>query len=222
MELDIIFLSVRVALLNTLFTLPVSLWLGWVLARKDFTGKSILETLIFLPLVTPPIVTGYLLLIVFGKNGIIGQYLYQWFNIKLVFNFSALVLASVIVSLPLAVRSMKSAFARIDPEYEKVALTLGATRFCIFFKIIMPLSFPGLMNGMVLSFARSLGEFGATITLAGNIPGKTQTIAMVIYTNMQIPGKEFQVIRFVVISLLLSFITLLLSEYLQKKRGNLF
>ena len=217
-EMEIIWLTVKVAISSTLLTMPFAIWISWILARKSFPGKSLLESVLTIPLVAPPVVTGFILLWFFGRGGIIGAFLFEKFNISLAFNFFALVLASVIVSLPLAIRSIRSAFELVDPLYEQASRTLGASRFSTFFRVSVPLALPGIISGMVLSFARSLGEFGATITFAGNIFGKTQTLALKIYSNMQIPGREAEVGRLVIVSLLLSVIAIVLSEYFNKKK----
>jgi len=217
-EITIIILTLKVAFISTILTLPLAIWLGWVLARKNFMGKFLIEGLVNIPLVAPPVVTGYILLIVLGKNGIVGHWLYEAFGIKLAFNFAALIIASVVVSLPLAVRNTKSAFELVDPNYEKASNSLGASKINTFFRVYLPMAFPGILSGAVLAFARSLGEFGATISFAGNIFGKTQTIALSVYSNMQIPGKEMQVTRLVIISLIISLLAIIASEYLNKKK----
>lgn len=218
MELKVIWLTIKVAIFCTLVTIPIAIWLGWILTRKKIIGKPIIEALISLPLVAPPVITGYILLILFGKNGWIGRWIYKWFEVKLAFNFIALVIASVTVSLPLAVRSIRSSFELVDPAYEKVSLTLGASKISTFFKVTIPMAIPGILSGMVLSFARSLGEFGATITLAGNIVGKTQTIALMVYSNMQVLGMEAKVIRLVIVSVMISFIAITVSEIINKRK----
>lgn len=220
-EIQIIWLTLKVAIVSTLATLPLAIWLGWIFARKSFLGKSFLEALITVPLVAPPVVTGYLLLLLLGRNGVLGSWLYETLGIKMVFNFAALVIASVVVSLPLAVRTIRASFELIDPSYEKASRTLGASKIATFFRVSLPLSLPGIIGGVVLSFARSLGEFGATITLAGNIPGKTQTISLMVYSNMQVPGKEWQVARLVIVSIILSITAIVLSEYLKKSKNYL-
>ena len=217
-EIAIIWLTVKVALSSTLLTMPFAIWISWILARKSFPGKSLLESIITVPLVAPPVVTGFILLWLFGRGGLIGEFLYENFNISLAFNFFALVLASIIVSLPLAIRSIRSSFELVDPVFEQASRTLGASKLSTFIRVSVPLALPGIVSGMVLSFARSLGEFGATITFAGNIFGKTQTLALKIYSNMQIPGKEAEVGRLVIISLLISVIAIVLSEYFNKKK----
>lgn len=220
-EISIILLTLKAATISTLLTIPMAICLGWILARKKFFGKFFIEGLINIPLVAPPVVTGYLLLILLGKNGIIGNWIYESFGIKLAFNFIAVVIASMVVSLPLAVRSIKSAFELIDPNYEKASSSLGASKISTFFRIYLPMAFPGILSGAVLAFARSLGEFGATISFAGNIAGKTQTIALSVYSYMQMPGKELTVTRLVVISLIISLVAIIASEYLNKKKNYL-
>lgn len=217
-EISIIILTLKVALLSTILTIPIATWLGWILAKKKFYGKFIVEGIINIPLVAPPVVTGYILLLLLGKNGIVGNWLFKLFNIRLAFNFSALIIASIVVSLPLAIRNIKSAFELVDPSYEKASNSLGANNLATFFRIYLPLALPGVLSGAVLAFARSLGEFGATISFAGNIPGKTQTIALNVYSNMQIPEKEAEVTRLVVISILISLLAILASEYLNKRK----
>lgn len=218
--LGVIALTVKVALISTIITLPISIWLGWILARKKIPGKIFIEALITLPLVAPPVVTGYLLLLLLGRNGVIGGWLHT-LGIPLTFNFGALVIASIIVSLPLAVRAIRGAFELIDPAYEAASRTLGASKRGTFFRVTLPMAFPGLLSGMILTFARSLGEFGATITLAGNIPGETQTISLMVYSGMQIPGKEGEITTLVVISLLISLGAIVISEMINKKRRYL-
>ena len=219
LELNVIFLTIKVALLSTMITMPIAIFLGWILARKNIFIKPALEAFISFPLVAPPVITGYILLLILGKNGLIGRYLYQLFNIRLTFNFIALVIASVVVSLPLAVRSVSSAFTFVDTSYEKASYTLGASKIATFFRVSLPMAFPGILGGMILSFARSLGEFGATVTIAGNIAGKTQTISLMVYSNMQIPGMELHVLRLVGVSVLISFTAIVLSEIFNKRKG---
>ncbi|OFX20704.1 MAG: molybdenum ABC transporter permease subunit [Bacteroidetes bacterium GWA2_31_9b] len=220
-EITVIILTLKVACLSTLLTIPLAIWLGWILATKNFFGKLIVEGLISIPLVAPPVVTGYLLLVLLGKNGILGHWLFTTFGIQLAFNFIALLIASMVVSLPLAVRNIKSSFELIDPDFAKASGSLGASKISTFFRIYLPMAFPGILSGAVLVFARSLGEFGATISFAGNIFGKTQTIALMVYSNMQIPGKEIQVTRLVVFSVVISLIAIIASEYLNKKKKYL-
>ena len=217
-EWAVIRLTVKVAALSTVITLPIAIWLGWLFARQKMPFKTVVEALISLPLVAPPVVTGYLLLLILGKNGVVGSVLESLFGIRLAFSFGALLTASVVVSLPLSVRAIRSAFELVDPTYEKASMTLGASPFSTFFRISLPMAMPGVLSGSVLAFARSLGEFGATITLAGNIAGKTQTIALMVYAHMQVPGEEMQVARLVTFSIVLSVGAIIASEWMNRKR----
>ena len=216
-ELNIIWLTIRVAAVSTVITVPLAVAAGYFFARKKFPFRPFFESLLSVTMVAPPVVTGYLLLLVFGREGFIGSALYRWFGLEFVFNFNALVIASVFITFPLAVRSIRSSFELVDPQYELVSSTLGAGGLSTFFRISLPLALPGIISGAVIAFARSIGEFGATITLAGNISGKTQTLALMVFTNMQIPGKEAQVFRMVMISLLISFAAIIISEYSIRK-----
>lgn len=218
-EFDIIFLSIKVATLNMLLTMPVAIWLGWILARKNIRGKALIEALVSFPLVAPPVVTGYLLLLLLGRNGLVGSWLFEKFGISASFNFTAVIIASLIVSLPLAVRSVRSAFELVDPKYEKASITLGMSRFRTFMRISLPMAMPGVLSGMMLSFARSLGEFGATITLAGNIAGKTQTLATTVYSYMQVPGMEGHVARLVLVSVIISLTAIAFSEFMNRRQA---
>lgn len=217
-EFQAIWISFKVAVICTLISLPFSLVVGWILARKHFPGKSILEGIIHLPMVMPPITTGYILLLVLGTNGLIGKYLYTWFGIQIAFGFYAVVIASVLVSMPLMIRSIRISIEMVDSTLEQTSMTLGFNSFATFFKITLPLAMPGVLSGSVLCFARSLGEFGATVTFAGNIQGKTQTIALAVYEHMQIPNHEAITLRLVIVSALLSLIAMIGAEYLNRKR----
>jgi len=217
-ELQAILISLKVASLSTIISLPVALLTGWVLARKNFWGKSIVDGLIHLPMVMPPVTTGYILLILLGTNGIIGRFLFNWFHIQIAFSFTAVVIASIIVSVPLMIRAIRTAFEMIDPAFEDTAKTLGDSGIIAFLRVSVPLAMPGIVSGTVLCFARSLGEFGATISFAGNIQGKTQTIALAIYEQMQIPNHEEITVRLVIISASISLIAMIFAEYINKNR----
>lgn len=216
-ELQAIKLSVKVAVYCSLISLPLALWVGYKMARHNFYGKSLVESLIHLPLVMPPVTTGYLLLLLLGSQSFIGQWLYNTFGIKLAFSFYAAVIASVVVSFPLIVRSVRTAMEMVDTGLEEASRILGAGRIKTFFKITVPLALPGVVSGTILAFARSLGEFGATITFAGNIEGETQTLPLAIYAYMQVPGKEDSTLKLVIISIIISFIAMALSEWFIKK-----
>ena len=216
-EWSAIQLSLSVALICSVFTLPLAVAIGWFLARKKFPGKSVLEGVLHLPLVLPPITTGYLLLFVFGKRGIIGAFLSENFGIHIAFSFYAAVLASIVVSFPLVTRSIRLSVELVDQKLEEAARTLGASNMKVFFTITLPLALPGVISGFVLSFARSLGEFGATISFAGNIEGKTQTLPLAIFSEMQVPGQEASTMRLVIVSVILSLVAMIVAEYLNRR-----
>ena len=176
-----ILISLKVAFFSTVFTLIIGVTLAWLFTKYEFVGKDILEGLIALPMVLPPSVTGYALLMFIGKNGLLGKLIYSLFGKSIVFTWKAACIAAFVVSLPLMYQSCKAAFSSIGDEYEKAARTLGADEKLIFWKIGIPLALPGIISGLVLSFTRAVGEFGATLMVAGNIPGKTQTIPIAIY-----------------------------------------
>ena len=219
-ELEAIYLSLRVALICTIVALPFAVAIGWFLARRNFYGKSVIEGFLHLPLVLPPVTTGYLLLIILGTNGILGKWLYTSLGIKIAFTFWAAVLASVVVSFPLVTRSIRLAIELVDRSYEEAARTLGASGLRVFFTITLPLALPGVISGFILSFARSLGEFGATITFAGNIQGETQTLPLAIFSKMQIPGQEASTFKLVLVSVIISLAAMIAAEYLNRKVLN--
>lgn len=224
MEISAIRLSLSVALNAMLWSLPFAILFAWLLARKHFYGKALLSGIIHLPLVLPPVVIGYLLLIAMGRNGFIGKYLFNWFGISFAFSWKGAVLASAIVAFPLVVRAIRLSLESIDIKLEQAAKTLGASPWRVFFTITLPLSLPGVLAGIVLGFARSLGEFGATITFVSNIVGETQTIPLAMYSFIQTPGAESEAARLCFFAIVLSLIALLLSEWLakvmQKRLGN--
>ncbi len=223
-ELQAIRLSVEVAAYCSLISLPVALWAGYKMARHNFYGKPVVESIIHLPLVMPPVTTGYLLLLLLGSRSLIGKWLFTAFGIKLAFSFPAAVIASVFVSFPLIVRSVRTAMEMIDTGLEDASRILGAGKLKTFFRITVPMALPGIISGTILAFARSLGEFGATITFAGNIEGETQTLPLAIYAYMQVPGKESVTLRLVIVSVVISFVAMALSEWyikkMNKQRGN--
>jgi molybdate transport system permease protein len=208
-----------VSVTATLLSLPVGILLGYLLARRQFPGKSLVETALSLPLVLPPVVTGYLLLVAFGQRGLIGQYLEQWFGLIVVFTWKGAALASAVMAFPLMVRAIRLAFAEVDLRLEQVARTLGAGRVETFFRISLPLARRGVIAGGVLAFARCIGEFGATIMIAGNIPDETQTIPLYIYTLINSPGGMEQSGRLVVVSILIAAAALVLAELLDRRGG---
>jgi molybdate transport system permease protein len=219
-EWSAVWLSLKVASCAALVTLPPAVLTGWVLARLQFRGKLILESLIHAPLVIPPVVTGYLLLLLFGRNGFLGEWLYRWFGLRFVFNWHGAVLASAVVAFPLVVRSVRLAISMVDRRLEEAAATLGFCPLRVLCQVTLPLAWPGILSGALLAFSRSLGEFGATITFAGNIEGVTQTLPLAIYSALQVPGQEHQVFCLVIGSLVLCVTSLLVSELLIRHARN--
>ncbi|MBE8595600.1 molybdate ABC transporter permease subunit [Xenorhabdus sp. BG5] len=215
-EWQAILLSLKISAIAVLFSLPFGILMAWMLARCQFVGKSLLDGIIHLPLVLPPVVVGYLLLISMGRRGVIGEFLYDWFGISFAFNWTGAALASAVVAFPLMVRAIRLSLESIDRRLEQDARTLGAGSFKVFFTIILPLSLPGIIVGAVLAFARSLGEFGATITFVSNIPGETRTIPLAMYTLIETPGAETAAARLCVIAIVLALISLMLSEWLTR------
>ena len=219
-ELPIVLLSVQVAFLATLLVLPLGIALGWLLARKDFVGKSLVDALINIPLVLPPVVSGYFLLLVLGPSGWIGQPLKALLGITLAFNQWAAVIAAAVVSLPLLVRSVRVAISAVDEELEDAARMLRASEFTVFRSITFPLAMNGIIAGTVLSFARAIGEFGATIVFASNIAGKTQTIPLAIFTYLNQPDGQEKVTVLVLISIVIAYLSMLLNELLLRRVKN--
>lgn len=215
-EWNALWLSLKLSAIAAFAILPPALLTGWLLARMRFRGKFLIESLALAPLVIPPVVTGYLLLVLFGRNGPIGSLLDEWFGIRFVFSANGVVLASAVVAFPLAVRSIRLAVSLVDPRFEEAAATLGFSPLRVFFAVTLPLSWPGILSGFLLAFARSLGEFGATITFAGNLEGITQTLPLAIYSAMQVPDDQARVSRLVIASLLLCALSMGLSELLRR------
>ncbi len=210
-------LSFKVALWCAVLVLPIAVLMGWWLARKTFRGKSLIEGFINLPLVLPPVATGFILLLLLGTKGLIGHWLNELLGIRIAFTYYAAVIASMIVSFPLAVRAIRLSIEMVDPGFEEAAKTLGASTFQSFVRVTLPLALPGIISGFVLSFARSLGEFGATIIFAGNISGETQTIPLALFNQIQMPGMESSAFRLLLVAVLFSFLAMAFSEYLVKK-----
>jgi len=216
-EWTIVALSLKVSLVAVLVTLPIAYGLAWVIARRRFPGRMLLDALVHLPLVLPPVVTGWLLLIVLGRNGAIGGWLFETFGLTLVFNWTGAAVAAGVMALPLMVRAMRLSIEAVDRRLVGAARTLGASPFHAFLTITLPLSLPGIAAGAMLGFARSLGEFGATITFAANIAGETRTLPLAIYTGLQVPGSESDVARLAIIAIVLSLGALLVSEWLVRR-----
>ena len=212
-------LSIRIAVVATAVALPFGVAVAWLLARKDFWGKSLLDGLVHLPLVLPPVVTGYLLLISFGRRGPIGAFLADNFGIVFSFRWTGAALACGVMAFPLLVRAIRLSFEAIDRRLEDAATTLGASPFRVFFTVTLPLALPGVIAGMVLCFAKALGEFGATITFVSNIPGETQTISAAIYTLTQVPGGDAAAFRLAVVAIVISLAALVASEWFARRAG---
>jgi len=224
-EWAVIGLSLKVAFWSVLCSLPLALATAWLLARTRFYGKSLFDALVHLPLVLPPVVIGYFLLLLLGRRGPLGALLDEYFGIVLAFRWSGAAVAAAIMGFPLMVRAIRLSIEAIDSGLEDAARTLGATRLRVFFTITLPLALPGVFTGTLLSFARSLGEFGATITFVSNIPGETQTLPLAIYTLTQVPGGDAAALRLSLIAIVLSVLALMVSERLvrrsqQRARGR--
>ncbi|KQY97299.1 molybdenum ABC transporter permease [Pseudolabrys sp. Root1462] len=217
-EWTAIALSLRVAAVATLVSLPLGIAVAWLLARKNFPGKSLLNAFIYLPLVLPPVVTGYLLLIAFGRRGLFGEWL-ESVGIVFSFRWTGAALACAVMSFPLMVGAIRLSIEAVDRKLEDAASTLGANRVWTLITVTLPLALPGIIAGAVLAFARALGEFGATITFVSNIPGETQTISAAIYTLTQVPGGDAQALRLVVIAVAISLLALIVSEWFGRRAG---
>ncbi|MFG5381505.1 molybdate ABC transporter permease subunit [Yoonia sp. R2-816] len=219
-EWTAIWLSLRVAVVATICALPVAVAVAYPLARKQFPGRQLLNGLVHMPLVLPPVVTGYLLLVLFGQTGPIGGFLNDTFGITLAFRWTGAALAAAIMAFPLMVRAIRLAIEAVDQGLEEAASTLGASRWRIFSTVTLPLILPGVLAGAILGFAKALGEFGATITFVAAIPGQTQTIPSAIYGLLQVPGGEPAVVGLVVVSVILAMGALLISEWLARRMAR--
>lgn len=215
-EWQAIILSLKVSTVAVIISLPFGIFMAWLLVRVRFPGKSLLDSIIHLPLVLPPVVVGYLLLISMGRRGFIGEWLYNWFGFSFTFSWRGAALASAVVAFPLMVRAIRLALEAVDQRMEQAARTLGASPLRVFFTITLPLSMPGIIAGIVLAFARSLGEFGATITFVSNIPGETRTIPLAMYTLIETPSAEMDAARLCVIAIILALVSLMASEWLTR------
>lgn len=213
-EWQAVTLSLRVALWATGLSLPFGILAAHALARRRFWGRQLLNGLVHLPLILPPVVTGYLLLLTFGRRGPVGQVLEQWFGLVLAFRWTGAVLAAAVMAFPLMVRAIWLAFEAVDPRLEQAAGTLGASPVWVFLTVTLPLILPGVITGAILAFAKAMGEFGATITFVSNIPGQTQTLPSAIYSFLQVPGGDPQAFRLVAIAMAIAMLALILSEWL--------
>ena len=216
-ETTALLLSLKVAFWSVAASLPFAVALAWVLSRLSFPGKSLFDAIVHLPLVLPPVVVGYFLLLAFGRRGPIGAFLEEYFGITFIFRWTGAALACAVMGLPLLVRAVRQSLDAVDRGLEAAAATLGASPPWVFASVTLPLILPGILTGMLLSFARSLGEFGATITFVSNIPGETQTLPLAIYAFTQVPGGDAQAMRLCILSILLSLAALMASEVLVRR-----
>ncbi|VFQ44027.1 molybdate ABC transporter permease subunit [Desulfoluna butyratoxydans] len=217
LEREAVTLSLQVAGWAVVLSLPAGILTAWALARGRFPGKSILEALVHLPLVLPPVVMGYLLLVLLGRNGAIGGPLFNYLGISLAFTWKGAVLAAAVMAFPLLVRAVRLSLESVDPGLEAAARTLGAGPVAVFFTVTLPLMAPGILTGTLLAFARSLGEFGATITFVSNIRGETQTLPLALYTLTQVPDGETGAMRLCILSVLIAMVALIVSETLARR-----
>jgi molybdate transport system permease protein len=216
-EWTAILLSIRIAVIATLISTPIGIGVAWLLARRDFWGKPIVDAVIYLPLVLPPVVTGYLLLLTFGKRGLVGAWLAEHLGIVFAFRWTGAALACGVMSFPLLVRPIRLSIEAVDRRLEQASSTLGASPWKVFLTVTLPLAMPGVLAGMVLGFAKAIGEFGATITFVSNIPGETQTISSAIYSLIQTPDGDVAASRLVLISIGIAVLALIASEWFARR-----
>ena len=217
LEIEALSLSLKVALWAVACSLVPGIAVAWLLARREFPGKALLDGVVHLPLVLPPVALGYVLLVLFGRTGPLGSWLHDWFGINLVFSWRGATLAAAVMAFPLLVRAVRLSMEAVDRHLETAAQTLGAKPGRVFLTITLPLTTPGILTGVLLSFIRCLGECGATITFAANVPGETRTLPLALYTALQIPGGEAAATRLALISVALAIIALVASQYLAKQ-----
>ena len=216
-ENEAVFLSLKVALFAVGLSLPLGIFVAWVLARMEFPGKTVLDAIIHVPLVMPPVVVGYLLLLLLGRKGILGSWIYDTFGVTIGFSWQGAAVAAAVMSFPLMVRAIRLSIEAIDPHLEQAARTLGAGRLDVFFSVTLPLAGSGIVVGAILAFARALGEFGATITFVSAIPGETNTLPISLYTIVQTPGEETGAIRLVALSLVIAFGAMFAAEVISRR-----
>jgi molybdate transport system permease protein len=216
-ETEALLLSLKVAVAAVACSLPLAIAIAWLLARREFPGKSVVNALVHLPLVVPPVVIGYLLLVTLGRKGVIGAWLDETFGIVIAFTWVAAAVASGVMAFPLMVRAIRLSIEAVDIRLEAVARTLGASPVRVLATVTLPLTLPGIVAGVALAFARCLGEFGATITFASNIPGATRTLPLALYTALNMPGGESSALRLVVLSIALAFVSLGISEFMARR-----
>jgi molybdate transport system permease protein len=216
-EIEAVRLSLRVAFWAVAGSLPIGLLTAWLLARRDFPGKSLLNGLLYLPMILPPVVIGYLLLILLGRRGPLGSWLFDTLGVTVAFTWKGAAVASAVMAFPLMVQAIRLSLEAVDRRLEQAALTLGAGPARVFLTVTLPLAAPGVLTGTILSFARSFGEFGATITFVSNIPGETQTLPLALFSLFQAPGGEAGALRLMIISILLAMAALVVSEFLARR-----
>jgi molybdate transport system permease protein len=219
LEIEVLFLSLRVAFWAVLCSLPLGIATAWLLARRTFPGKALVNGIVHLPLIVPPVVVGYLLLIVLGRKGVVGAWLFDLFGITVAFTWQGAAVASAVMAFPLMVQAIRLSLEAVDPRLEQAARTLGAGPWRVFATITLPLAIPGVVSGCILAFARSLGEFGATITFVSNIPGETQTLPLALYSLVQTADGETGALRLVVISVLLALAAMMVSQVLTRRHA---
>jgi len=217
LELEAVRLSLKVSVWAVSVSLPLGIAVAWLLARRDFPGKSLFDAIIHLPLVVPPVVIGYLLLVLFGRKGAVGAWLYDTFGITVAFSWQGAAVAAAVMAFPLMVRAIRLSIEAIDTRLEQAARTLGAGPLDVFFTITLPLTGSGIVVGVILAFARALGEFGATITFVSAIPGETTTLPIALYGLTQVPGQENSAIRLVVLSVIIAFVAMFVSELIARR-----
>ena len=217
MEIEAVLLSLKVSLWAVGISLPFGIAAAWVLARLEFPGKTLLDALIHVPLVVPPVVVGYLLLLLLGRRGYVGEWIYDTFGLTVAFSWQGAAVAAAVMAFPLMVRAIRLSIEAIDTRLEQAARTLGASPLDVFLSITLPLTGSGIVVGVILAFARALGEFGATITFVSAIPGETTTLPVSLYTLSQVPGEEAGAIRLVVLSLIVAFAAMFASELIARR-----
>ena len=217
LEIEALSLSLKVSLWAVAWSLIPGIAIAWLLARREFPGKALLDGLVHLPLVLPPVALGYVLLVLFGRNGPLGAWLHEWFGVNLVFSWRGAALAAAVMAFPLLVRAIRLSMEAVDQRLETAARTLGARPVRVFLTITLPLTSPGILTGVLLAFIRCLGEFGATITFAANVPGETRTLPLALYSALQVPGGEAAGPRLAIISVVLAILALVASQYLAKQ-----
>lgn len=216
-ETEALWLSLKVSAWAVGASLPLGILVAWILARCRFPGKTLLDVIVHLPLVLPPVVIGYLLLVLLGRNGMVGIWLYKTMGITLAFSWKGAALAAATMAFPLMVRALRLSLESIDQGVESAARTLGAGPWSVFFTVTLPLIFPGIITGLILAFARSLGEFGATITFASNIKGETQTLPLALYTLTQVPDGELGALRLCIVSVIIATAAIVGSEFISRR-----